>query len=80
MKKTSLPTREVWIEIVILEARKHLVQSLPTREVWIEITAVTSEEDKGKGSLPTREVWIEIRETWKGGGRMNVTSYAGSVD
>ena len=48
----SLPTREVWIEMLREEeAYWTAVSSLPTREVWIEIS-VTG-KGKGTGGLVT---------------------------
>ena len=56
---SSLPSREVWIEIqperrIILK-----ILSLPSREVWIEISLVSGVCSLAS-SLPSREVWIEI--------------------
>ena len=33
----SLPSREVWIEIVFFDHVNDFMRSLPSREVWIEI-------------------------------------------
>ena len=77
---SSLPAREVWIEMFIGGMWKNgFVASLPAREVWIEMTSNGSVTGSCQ-SLPAREVWIEIiNESVKKVSKI-VTSRKGSVD
>ena len=56
----SLPTRGVWIEIVIFQAEWQEIKSLPTRGVWIEILKILSFFCENPVSLPTRECGLKL--------------------
>ena len=78
-KSSSLPVREVWIEIAVSLAISSNLSSLPVREVWIEIAHIRL-LFRTDLSLPVREVWIEIAEIAVYFDYLIVTSREGSVD
>ena len=60
MGRTSLPSREVWFEIILIFHFILINSSLPSREVWVEISSGLIKSTISGRSLPSREVWVEM--------------------